>query len=517
MKTKRITFFLSIVLLLTGCSKNKVKTVDNYKLDDERIYSGEVINKTPFGYGKLINIKENTVYTGEFKDGLFHGEGLFEWKNKGDSLKGTFENNYPLNGTYTYKNTNYYQGTFNKDWEFHGEGIFNFSTFNNDGSIKTQGKVYEGEFKNNSTSDCYGKLTFDASLTTLGCQWFEGFMEDNFKISVGQTGVGRIKYDDGSVYEGDTYVESLTNFIRQGNGTQYFDECKTLTSASFGASHTVKLSKFVGEFDGVSFGWIYGNGVVYFTDENNNPRGYIKGNWVGTERIGDWVGRWKKDYLLEEYQNTEELEFRPVFERRLEEYVYINKDIDMINKTLLLGTSWFDFWKTSYEDLYPTLDTINFGIGGSGPIFWSENISALNGLKNAPDKIIYIPGGNDIASRGESIEDTVNKTKIVIEKLNEIFPNTKVYICSFGPSPLRWSLVNTMIYGNELLKELCDEESIFYFDFTTWLFNNYVSNGTYYLEGYGSLKTDIWTSDNLHFNDKGYKLVASKFIEYFSK
>ena len=74
-----------------------------------------------------------------------------------------------------------------------------------------------------------------------------------------------------------------------------------------------------------------------------------------------------------------------------------------------------------------------------------------------------------------------------------------------------------MIYGNELLKELCDEESIFYFDFTTWLFNNYVSNGTYYLEGYGSLKTDIWTSDNLHFNDKGYKLVASKFIEYFSK
>ena len=57
MKTKRITFFLSIVLLLTGCSKNKVKTVDNYKLDDERIYSGEVINKTPFGYGKLINIK----------------------------------------------------------------------------------------------------------------------------------------------------------------------------------------------------------------------------------------------------------------------------------------------------------------------------------------------------------------------------------------------------------------------------------------------------------------------------
>ena len=87
-------------------------------------------------------------------------------------------------------------------------------------------------------------------------------MNANQNIAVGQTGEGLVRYDDNSTYVGDLYVQSTTNFIRQGKGTQYFEKCTTLTSASFGGPINVKLSKFNGEFDGVSHGWIFGNGIV---------------------------------------------------------------------------------------------------------------------------------------------------------------------------------------------------------------------------------------------------------------
>ena len=517
MNKRFINFMIASILLLGGCNKNKMKYVENYELNTNQIYTGQMVNNMPEGQGVLLDTKENTKYEGEFKNGLFHGQGLFKWIEKNDVLDGTFENGYPIEGKYTFSNSNYYEGEFNKDWKFHGKGLLNKSIFNEDGTVNTYGILYEGEFKNGNTANCFGKITFDQTNTNYGCIWFEGEMNANQNIAVGQTGEGLVRYDDNSTYVGDLYVKSTTNFIRQGKGTQYFEKCTTLTSASFGGPINVKLSKFNGEFDGVSHGWIFGNGIVYFDDENGNPVGYISGNWEGTDRIGDWVGRWKKDYILEEYRNTALLEHKPVFERRMEEFIYNNKDIDMTNKTLLIGTSWFDFWKTSHDDLYPTLDSINFGIGGSGPIFWSENIHYLEGLKNAPKNIIYIPGGNDVASRGEAIEDTVLKTGIVVDKIKRIFPETNIYICSFGPSPLRWYLINQFIQGNELLTTLCEENNVNYFDFTTWLFDKHISNGKYYLEGYGSLKLDIWTNDNLHFNEKGYQLITSKFIEYFSK
>ena len=72
--------------------------------------------------------------------------------------------------------------------------------------------------------------------------------------------------------------------------------------------------------------------------------------------------------------------------------------------------------------------------------------------------------------------------------------------------------MDTYIEGNKTIKEICENENVTYFDFTTGLFDKENISGKYYKEGYGSLRTDIWLNDNLHFNSEGYELVTELFL-----
>ena len=114
MNKKIVVLGLSIMTILSGCgnknsssfessntgnssiiesSSSSISTSDtieqvvDYMLDDERKYTGQLVNGLPEGEGILTWVKTNCVYTGEFKAGAYHGEGLFEWKNNGDSKR----------------------------------------------------------------------------------------------------------------------------------------------------------------------------------------------------------------------------------------------------------------------------------------------------------------------------------------------------------------------------------------------------------------------------------------------
>ena len=119
-------------------------------------------------------------------------EGAFYWNNLGDKLIGTFDNGYPVTGKYTYSNTMSYTGEFNSEWKFHGEGSFDWNTYNADGSVKSYGWLYEGEFNNGTMVGCVGKVTFTAhrdGSNGEGLLWFEGEMDGFPNIKKGQQGV----------------------------------------------------------------------------------------------------------------------------------------------------------------------------------------------------------------------------------------------------------------------------------------------------------------------------------------
>ncbi|MBO5781380.1 MAG: hypothetical protein J6R08_02840, partial [Opitutales bacterium] len=51
-------------------------------------YEGDIVGDLPNGYG-TVSIKEFVVYTGEFKDGMFHGRGEYNFPD-GSKMLGEF-------------------------------------------------------------------------------------------------------------------------------------------------------------------------------------------------------------------------------------------------------------------------------------------------------------------------------------------------------------------------------------------------------------------------------------------
>ena len=496
---------------------------ENYQLDEERLYTGYMIDGVPNGEGTLTWVNTNCVYEGEFVDGKYEGKGTFYWKNLGDSLTGTFKNNCPLSGKYVYSNTMSYTGEFNSAWQFHGQGSFDWNTYNEDGSIKEYGWLYEGEFINGSPSGCVGKITFSEARknpNSEGIHWFEGVLDGFPSIKKNQNCKGKIVFSDKSIYEGDLLYDENGAWLRYGEGIQYFYTSSNYTGASVGGDINDLLYCYKGQFDSINHSYIYGNGVMYICDSNLNPVAYIKGCWDGTTRTADWLpqlGEWSDDLLLEEYKNVQEIPFVHGYYATLKGLVDRYKNIDLSEKTLLIGASHFTMWyDQAMIDLAPEFDVLNFGIGGSNAYFWDTNLDLLEGFKNDPKCILLQISGN--ISSGDT-EENIAIMQSVITKLHNMFPTTQiVYVSRFNTISTYytdWAKEYT-ISSNRIMKEWIETNTIQndkFIDVTHFVFDENATSGEYYIEGYGYMYTNIWLSDNLHLNAEGHKKFAAAIKE----
>lgn len=505
--------------LLITFEPAKTGYYEDFILDDDRKYTGYLVDGVPNGQGTLTWVNTNCVYEGEFRNGVYHGEGAFYWHNHGDSLVGTFESGNPVSGKYTYKNTMSYTGEFNTNWQFHGQGSFDWNTYNADGSVKAYGWLYEGEFRNGSPAGCVGRITFtDArrNPNSEGIHWFEGELDGFPSIKKNQNCKGKIIYGDKSIYEGDLLYTSTGAWLRYGEGIQYFYNTSNYTGATVGGNIDDLLYCYKGQFDSLNHSYIYGNGVMYICDNNLNPVAYIKGCWDGTTRTADWLpqlGEWSDDMLLKGYENVEEIPFVHGYYATLKGLVDRYKDTDLSDKTLIIGASHFTMWyEKAAQDLSPEYNVLNFGIGGSNAYFWDTNLELLEGLKNDPKHIILQINGN--ISSGD-VEGNQAIMQSVMTKLHEMFPTTEiVYMSRFNTVAYfaeYWKVEYTT-YSNSIMKEWIETNNIEndkYIDVTHFVYDENATSGDYYTEGYGYMKTNIWLGDKLHLNDEGHKLLAA--------
>ena len=477
-----------------------------------------MVDGIPHGEGTLTWVNTNCVYIGEFRNGVYHGEGTFYWNEHGDTLEGTFEYGNPVRGKYTYSNTMSYTGEFNPNWQFHGTGSFDWNTYNADGSVKSWGWLYEGQFKNGSPAGCVGKITFSEARIDPNCEgihWFEGELDGFPNIKKNQNCKGKIIFSDKSIYEGDLLYDNNGAWHRYGEGVQYFYTSSNYTGASVGGNINDLLYCYKGQFDSLNHMYIYGNGVMYICDTELNPVAYIKGCWDGTTRTASWLpnlGEWSDDMLLPGYEKVEEIEFVHGYYATLKGLVDNHKDVDMSNKTLLVGHSHFTMWyERAAIDLAPEFDAVNFGIGGSNALFWDTNLELLSGLKNDP-KHILIHMYDNIA-QGDAIENQA-LIQSVLTKLSAMFPTSQI-VCVSGFNTVVY--YNTwkqsyIPYTNNTMKawvESCNLENVSYIDVSGFVFDPDATTGAYYIEGYGYLRTNIWLSDNLHLNVEGHKMFAA--------
>ncbi|EFC46511.1 predicted protein, partial [Naegleria gruberi] len=198
-----------------------------------RHYDGDWENDSMSGQGTLINTTIQQVYTGQFKNNVYHGQGIFNFQTRSLEFEGDMidsrKNGF---GKLVYSDGSYYEGQFNND-EMTGTGSFvdsdrvyngQFvkSLFHGKGKLKATFKskdyVFEGEFREHQPYNGVGSVVVSRKT---GDYWDGEFKNGKF------SGKGRLTFEDASVYEGN-----VKNSLCEGKGVVTYPD-GSIYSGSF--------------------------------------------------------------------------------------------------------------------------------------------------------------------------------------------------------------------------------------------------------------------------------------------
>ena len=163
---------------------------------------------------------------------------------------------------------------------------------------------------------------------------------------------------------------------------------------------------------------------------------------------------------------------------------------------LFIGSSTIVRWKTLAQD-FPEHPVINRGFGGSqiaDSVCYADRIV----IPYRPRLIVLRAGGNDIHA-GKTPEQVLADFKSFVEKVRIKLPEVRIAYMTINATRARWANVEREKKANQLIKEYIGAgENLDCID--TW-------DAT--LGADGKPREDLLVEDRLHFNDDGYRLLAS--------
>ena len=157
------------------------------------------------------------------------------------------------------------------------------------------------------------------------------------------------------------------------------------------------------------------------------------------------------------------------------------------------GSSSIRLWKTLQSD-FPSLRVLNRGFGGSTATETLENYDLLIKPHHPRQVVIYV-GSNDI-SRGASAEDVLKTLNQLFTRIHSDFPAAKISYISNAPNPKRWSMIEQFKTINATVQSWTKDHP--HLDFID-VFPKMLGPD-------GLPLPDIFVSDNLHMNPKGYAI-----------
>lgn len=170
---------------------------------------------------------------------------------------------------------------------------------------------------------------------------------------------------------------------------------------------------------------------------------------------------------------------------------------------LFVGSSTTRAWKTDND--FPELDIINRGFGGSQTsdvLLYLDRIV----LKYKPRIIAVYEGDNDIA-QGKSAETVAKDVETLFARIHKALPETRIIFVGIKPSIARWKLVDEIRKANALIKAQAEKDPRIHF----------LDVDTPMCDSDGKLNADLFISDGLHLNRKGYDLWNSLIHPYLVK
>jgi lysophospholipase L1-like esterase len=159
---------------------------------------------------------------------------------------------------------------------------------------------------------------------------------------------------------------------------------------------------------------------------------------------------------------------------------------------VFVGSSSIRLWETLAAD-FPGLPVVNRGFGGS-QIADSVNLAERVILAYHPRQVVVYAGGNDIHA-GKRPEVVYGDFVALMTKLRASLPGARLAYISSAPSPSRWAEVEKVKRLNSLAEAYCRDHRIDFIDVFPRM-----------LGADGQPKPDVYVSDRLHLNAKGYGL-----------
>lgn len=176
------------------------------------------------------------------------------------------------------------------------------------------------------------------------------------------------------------------------------------------------------------------------------------------------------------------------------------------NAILFVGSSSFTKW-TDVSDYFPGRTIINRGFGGSSlpdVIRYQDDII----IPYKPREVVIYCGENDLASSNDVNADmVVMRAKQLIDYIWKKLPGAYIVFVSLKPSPSRRHLWPKMILVNNQIRE----------------YLRMIKNAAFVdvyrkmLNPDGTVMGQIFLSDSLHMNPKGYAIWKSALDPYLYK
>ena len=195
----------------------------------------------------------------------------------------------------------------------------------------------------------------------------------------------------------------------------------------------------------------------------------------------------ERQRLVQEYWNNKFL----VYQEENEKYSDYEVDVAFLGDSLTDGYN--------LEKYYPQFVTANRGIGGD-TTFNLQNRFELSVYDLKPKVAVMLIGGNNLGTMLDNYE------QMLIE-LKENLPKTKIVLVSLSAMGGNYKEKNQIAtYNNVIIKKLADKYGYDFVDIFTPLFNE--KTGEIYAE---------YTSDGVHFNERGYEVVTKAITPIVTK
>ena len=173
---------------------------------------------------------------------------------------------------------------------------------------------------------------------------------------------------------------------------------------------------------------------------------------------------------------------------------------------LFVGSSSFRKW-TDMQSYFPKYTIINRGFGGSSlpdVIYYANDII----FPYHPKEIVIYCGENDFAAEDTvSAETVVNRFKTLYEMIRTRMKTVPIVFVSIKPSPSRRQYRVKMIEANRQIKNYL----------ATQAHTSYIDVFSLMLNDQNQPKPEIFESDSLHMNAKGYAIWQKAIQPYLVK